>query len=80
MEWKGKGRYQNWLIWVLKLHNGAWVASVAALPERVGLATAGPGQQCVPGEFDSEADALTAAEKYVDEKIRLRRAKPQSSK
>lgn len=76
MEWREKAPYQNWLIWVLKLHNGGWVASVAALPEGGPMFTAGPGEQCVPGVFDSEVDAVAAAEKYIDEKIRLRRAKP----
>ena len=75
MDWKDRGRYRNWLIWVLKLWNGSWVASVAALPDRGAMFTAGPGEQCVPGEFDSEADAVAAAMRYIDERLRLRRGK-----
>ncbi len=75
MDWKERGPYRNWLIWLLKLKNGSWVASVAALPERGAMWTAGPGEQCVPGEFDSEADAVAAAKGYIDERLRLRRGK-----
>ena len=76
MEWKEKGRYQNWLIWVVQPQNAGWVASVAALPEKGAMFTAGPGEQCVPGEFDSEADAVAAAMRYIDERLQLRRPKP----
>jgi len=76
MEWKEKGRYRNWLIWVLKLWNGSWVASVAALPDRGAMFTAGPGEQSIPRGFGSEADAVAAAKRYIGEKVRLRRGKP----
>ena len=72
MGWKEKRRYRNWLIWVGQPQNGGWVASVAALPDEGSLATAGPGEQCVPGDFDSEPDAVAAAEKYIDERIQRR--------
>jgi hypothetical protein len=75
MEWKDNGRYQNWLIWVVQPQNGGWAASVAALPEGGAGFTAGPGEQCVPGEFDSEVDAVAAAKKYIEERIRRRRRK-----
>jgi hypothetical protein len=44
MEWKEKGRYHNWLIWVVQPQNGGWAASVAALPESGAGFTAGPGE------------------------------------
>ena len=72
MNWQDRGLYRSNFIWVIQLRNGKWIASVAALPEAGALATPGPGEQCVPGEFDSEDDAVAAAKKYIDEQQRQR--------
>jgi hypothetical protein len=72
MNWRDRGRYRSNLIWVIQMRNGKWIASAAALPAEGVLATPGPGDQCVPGEFDSEDDAVAAAKQYIDEKQRQR--------
>ena len=72
MNWQDRGLYRSNFIWVIQLRNGKWIASVAALPEAGVLATPGPGEQCVPGELDSEDDAVAAAKKCIDEQQRQR--------
>lgn len=67
MDWQDKGRYRSNFIWVVRTRSGKWIASVAAYPEEGGC-HAGPGEQCVPGEFASEEDADAAAKRYIDEK------------
>jgi hypothetical protein len=67
MHWKEKERYRGFLVWVGKLRDGRWVASVAALPEQGSGFTARPGEHCAPGDFPSEEQAELAARNYIDQ-------------
>ncbi len=73
MNWKEVPRYHGFLIWVAVSRGGRWLASVAALPERGVMPTAGPGEQMVPGDFTTEEAAARAARKYIWEKQRQRK-------
>ena len=70
MSWQERGTYEGHSIWVMQLRKGKWSASVVALPQSGVIATAGPGDVCVPGEFDSENDAVDAAKQYLEQKGR----------
>ncbi len=72
MHWKEKRQYWGFLVWVGEQRTGRWVASVAALPEQGATSTAGPGEQCAPGDFPSEEQAELAARNYIDQ-IQARR-------
>jgi hypothetical protein len=73
MDWKEVPRYSGFLIWVGLSPNGRWVASVAALPQRGVMPTAGPGEQMVPGDYATEEEAAKVARKYIWEKHRQRK-------
>ncbi len=64
MEWKAKPRFGGFLIWVADFE-GHWIASIAALPQYGAMATAGPGEDVIPGEFATEGAAVEAAMKYI---------------
>jgi hypothetical protein len=64
MDWEEKPRFGNFLIWVSESH-GYWIASVAALPRHGGMYTAGPGEEVIPGVFDTQESAEDAAKAYI---------------
>jgi hypothetical protein len=69
-DWDKRGIYEGYYIWVIHPRDGKWIASVAAIPQSDVFATARPGDECVPGEFDSDNDAAHAAKQYIDQKQR----------
>ncbi len=75
MSWQVRGPYRGYNIWVMqqqRKRNRKWVASVEVLPEVGVMATAGPGKEGVPGEFDSEDDAKDAAKRYIEKRQQQR--------
>jgi hypothetical protein len=73
MSWQDRGTYEGHSIHVIQLREGKWNASVAALPQSGGaFATPGPGDECVPGDFDSDDEAVKGAKRYIDQKQQQR--------
>ncbi len=68
MDWKERPWLESGhLIWVAEL-DGRWLASLAALPRSGGLATAGPGAEVIPGDFETEEAAENAAKRFIIQK------------
>ena len=67
MEWTERPHFAEFLIWVAKPEK-RWIASVAALPRQGGLYTAGPGEEVIPGDFDTAENAEKAAQRYIIQK------------
>jgi hypothetical protein len=70
MDWRIGMRYKGFSISVSKPPSGGWLASIETFgPKRGVMAVPGPGRgEPVPGEFDSEHDAVEAAKSHIDRK------------
>ena len=64
--------HHGFQIWVDKLREGEWMASVNALPEQGAMFTAGPGDGHILGPFDSRDAAIEGGKRYIDEKQQQR--------
>jgi hypothetical protein len=59
--------YKGFVIWAVQLRGSKWGATLARLPSKGAMATAGPNEgEAVPSEFDSKKAAIEAGKEYVD--------------
>ncbi len=75
MDWKEIGRYRDLIVWVRARPSGGWVAAIVpnlTAPETPPVRTAPPDDRVLPEAFPSEAAAVVAATRFIDQEYARR--------